>query len=74
MFQIKDFGNNTNCSNIEELREEIKRYKNKSVSILVKGQFNLNKPIFVNVLENGCLIDTYTGESISFEQIQKESL
>jgi len=60
---IKDFGNDLCCSNVDDLKEVLKEhYRGKSVSIS-----NSSNLIFIDVLNDGSIQDTYTRESISFD-------
>lgn len=66
LFTISDFGNDTDCSSIEELVENLsKKYNNNSISVHDKRGF-LTKVIFVDVCDS-VFTDSYTNETITFK-------
>lgn len=65
MFIIKDFGNDTPCSSLEELHNSLfSKYNNRDIAVHDKRE-KLTKIRFVKV-EKMKLYDSYTNEIISF--------
>ncbi len=63
---IKNFGNDSICQSIDELRNVLtEKYAGLSVSLVNCGFFML-----VDVLENGTVIDSYKGTEISLSNFK----
>ena len=63
---IRDFGNDTECNNISELKEAlISKYQNMSVSIVYKKQTGIKTINLVDVQKNGTLIGTHCKKVIA---------
>lgn len=63
---IRDFGNDTECNNISELKEAlISKYQYMSVSIVYKKQTGIKTINLVDVQKNGTLIGTHCKKVIA---------
>lgn len=64
MVEIKSFGNNSECNSPEDMKKILKeKYIGDSISVISQMR-GLDSPVFVDVLVDGVLIDTYTREPV----------
>lgn len=69
--EIKDFGNDTQCADVEALKAALKeKYKGKSVSVVETLSSGIKRPHFVNVKNDGKVTDTYQDMAFDFNQLE----
>lgn len=62
---IRNFGNDTNCQSVEELKEALtNKYAGLSVSVVTSSGIG-----FVDVQKDGTLIDSYKQTSIAIDNL-----
>ncbi len=62
---IKNFGNDTECFNLEEFKKAlIEKYLGKEISIVYPLESGINTTVFVKVQDDYTLIDSYDDKVI----------
>lgn len=65
---VKNFGDDTVCNDVSELRKALtEKYKDMSVSIISKSPSGLRKPTLVDVQSNGKLVGTHCRKPIELD-------
>ncbi|WP_214655752.1 hypothetical protein, partial [Vibrio anguillarum] len=69
MFTVRNFGNDTQCATVPDLKKALSKYAGLDVSIQYRKPSGLLDVKFVSVANDGAILSTYTNEPFEFNSL-----